>query len=173
MVKEEHEPMSTQKEKCKELKREVIKFFTSILLIAIFFNFLIKIHICSDGNMFPAITKGSLLISYSLDDPFKNDVVIYKVNNETSVGRIIGVAGDEIDINDKGELFINGIQANEEIFYLTYQDKNSNIKFPHIVEENSYFILNDYRENTDDSRKIGDINKKSIYGPLIYLVRMY
>ena len=164
--------MSTRKEKLDELRREVFKFLTSVLMIVVVFEFLIKIHICSDNNMSPAITKGSLVMSYCLDEPVKNDAVIYNSNGKTTVGRVIGTAGDEIDINEKGELFINGIQANEEIFYLTYQG-GSSIKFPHTVEKDSYFILNDYRENTDDSRSTGDVSKKNVYGPLIYAVSMY
>jgi signal peptidase I len=66
---------------------------------------------------------------------------------------------------------VNGVLAAEDIYYPTYQDPTSTVKYPYTVEEGKAFILNDFREKTDDSRRFGTINLDDIDGPLILSLR--
>ena len=49
--------------------------------------------------------------------------------------------------------------------------ENSAVSFPYTVEEGKAFILNDYREDTLDSRSFGTVDLSDIDGPLILSLR--
>ena len=121
--------------------------------------------------MHPAINDGDLVISLKLQRPYLNAVVIYNKDGKKYIGRVIGLPGNEINITDKGELFINGVLATEDIYYPTFKENNSNMQYPFTVEEGKAFILNDYREKTEDSRSFGTIDLDDIDGPLILSLR--
>ena len=74
-------------------------------------------------------------------------------------------------ITKLAENLINNAIASEDIFYPTYKAENSAISFPYTVEEGRAFILNDYRENTDDSRSFGTVDLKEIDGPFLLTIR--
>ena len=76
-----------------------------------------------------------------------------------------------IDISEKGELYVNNAIASEDIFYPTYKAEGSAVSFPYTVEEGKAFILNDYREDTDDSRIFGAVDMKDIDGPFLFTLR--
>ena len=83
----------------------------------------------------------------------------------------VGLPGNVIDISEKGELLVNGAIASEDVYYPTYQAENSTVRYPYTVEEGKAFILNDYREDTDDSRAFGAVDMSDIEGPLIFSMR--
>ena len=64
-----------------------------------------------------------------------------------------------------------GAIASEDIYYPTYQAENSTVSYPYTVEEGKAFILNDYREDTNDSRAFGAVDMSDIEGPIILSLR--
>lgn len=68
-------------------------------------------------------------------------------------------------------MLVNGAIASEDIFYPTKKAENSKVKYPYSVEEGRAFILNDRREDIDDSRSFGAVSMDDIEGPLIFLMR--
>ena len=171
--------MSTQselsrKEKLLLIRQLLIRNIFNISIILIAFLAILTVHIYNDNNMFPALKPHTLLLADRLETPVRNDVVIYSIAGKMIVGRVIALGGDEIDITQEGQLIINSIPANEEIFYATFpSQKVTNINYPHVVAEGSYFILNDYRTDTNDSREFGDIPQEDIFGPLIYAIQWF
>ncbi len=156
-------------------KRLIINLLIKISVIAIVvflvLNYVLGITIHYGNNMHPAINDGDLVVSLKLQRPYLNAVVLYHHNDKACLGRIVGLPGNVIDITEKGELFVNGVLAAEDIYYPTYQDPTSTVKYPYTVEEGKAFILNDFREKTDDSRRFGTINLDDIDGPLILSLR--
>ena len=149
----------------------LIKISVIAIVVFVAFQYVIGIRIHYGNNMHPAIKDGDLVVSLKMQRPYLNAVVLYNHNGEKHVGRIVGLPGNEIDITDKGELFTNGVLASGEIYYPTYKANNSTIKYPYTVEEGKAFILNDFREKTDDSRLFGTIDLDDIDGPLIFTLR--
>lgn len=84
---------------------------------------------------------------------------------------MIGMPGNEINISDRGEITVNGIIPSEEVFYASYRAENSEISYPYIVPENSVFILNDFRNDTNDSRSFGAVPLKDVDGPILLSMR--
>lgn len=135
-----------------------------------------------DNDMFPAVKDGDLLIGYRLQRRFvKNDVVVYRQDGRTRVGRILGVAGDMIMLDDSGTLLVNGAAQSGEILYPTYPrdtgDTGENAgnsgtpAYPYTVPQDCVFLLGDYRTQSSDSRDFGAVPLSDIQGKVISLLR--
>ena len=127
------------------------------------------------GNqMFPAVKDGDLAVSLRLTQHYRCDsVVAYRdPYGRTRLGRIVGMPGDQIDISREGQLRINGQMAVEEIFYPTVYGGKAVKELPAKVPDEYCFILNDHREETDDSREFGMIAYRDLRGEVIWLFRI-
>ena len=124
----------------------------------------------SGNDMFPAIKDGDLVFAYRLQSDLSNgDVVVYTAAGERRVGRMLGRAGDVIMLDDSGNLLVNGTNQGGEILYPTYAKEN--YTYPFVVPENSYFLLGDYRTQTEDSRDFGAVPKADVEGKVITIMR--
>ena len=149
----------------------MIKIAAIALAVWLVLAFAIGITINYGNNMHPAVNDGDLVITLKLQRPYLNAAVIYNNDGKKRAGRVVGLPGNVIDISENGELIVNGAIASEDIYYPTYQAENSTVRYPYTVEEGKAFILNDYREDTDDSRAFGAIDLSEIDGPLILSLR--
>ena len=165
--KEPPKPLST--------KRLAINLMIKIAAIALavwlVFIFVLGLTINYGNNMHPAVNDGDLVVSLKLQRPYLNAAVLYRHDGKTRTGRVVGLPGNVIDISGKGELLVNGAIASEDVYYPTKKAENSKVTYPYTVEEGKAFILNDYREDTDDSRAFGAIDLSEIDGPLILSLR--
>ena len=59
----------------------------------------------------------------------------------------------------------------EPAFSCSFVQQEKAVSFPYTVEEGKAFILNDYREDTLDSRSFGAVDLSDIDGPLILSLR--
>lgn len=124
----------------------------------------------SGNGMFPAMKDGDLLFAYRLQDGYgKSDVIVFSVDGQRRVGRIIGRAGDIIMMDDIGNLQVNGTSQGGEILYPTYAKEG--IRYPYIVPEKHVFVLGDYRTQTTDSRDYGPVYEEDIDGKVITILR--
>ncbi len=114
-------------------------------------------------------------LSYRFSDPERFDVIVlnyYKTKDSEPVyyiKRIIGLPGEEVAIID-GDIYIDGEILEET--YGHYQDGavlgSDTIT---VLGDDEYFVLGDNRNNSQDSRSIGPINRKDIVGKAIF--RLY
>ena len=165
--KEPPKPLSTKRLAISLL----IKIAAIVLAVWLVFAFVLGLTINYGNNMHPAVNDGDLVVSLKLQRPYLNAAVLYRHDGKTRTGRtgrVVGLPGNVIDISEKGELLVNGAIASEDVYYPTYQAENSTVRYPYKVEEGKAFILNDYREDTDDSRAFGAIDLSEIDGPLFY-----
>ena len=146
---------------------------TLILLFIVLLNVLVMTAYRMDGNyMYPSVRDGDLCLLYKLDPYYLNDVVLYKNHDgERKVGRIVAVEDQEISFDGYGSYQINGYVVAAENMYDTNVSEESQIEFPLVVEEGEYFVLNDYRSDTSDSREVGTISESQIEGKLFFLFR--
>ncbi len=149
----------------------LIKVAAAAALVWALFAFVLGLSVHYGNNMYPAVHDGDLLVSFRLQKPYINSVVLYSVNGKTEVGRVIALEGSVVDISENGMLTVNGVSPSEEVFYATYQAENSPITFPYTVESGKVFILNDFRSDTNDSRLFGAIDRKDLKGPMLFTVR--
>ena len=133
-------------------------------------------------------------LSYTFDEPKRGDIIIFLENEEKGniidnfirsvknrfsssdeiaaeqerlVKRVIGVAGDEIDIQD-GYVYINGERLEES--YVNGITLPGNVKLPITVGEGELFVIGDNREVSRDSRDFGPIDVKQVEGKAVFRV---
>jgi signal peptidase I len=122
-------------------------------------------------TMYPRLRDGDLILYYRMEKDYHiGDVVVCKADGLTRVARIVAQGGDVVDINDDGQLLVNGNVQDEEIFYPTEGDP-SGITYPYTVAQDSYFLLCDYRTISVDSRNFGSVPKDNFCGKVITILR--
>lgn len=159
-----------------EKKSRFRKFFIScfllvlflIIVVCFFISSLFSKFVVSGNSMEPTFQNNDTLIISSLpylaNPPKSNDVIVYKISNNSEknyLKRIIGVPGDMVKI-ENGKVFLNGTELNEPYKNgkYTYGDKET------ILRENEYYVLGDNREPnaSQDSRELGPIKRDAIVG---------
>ncbi len=123
--------------------------------------------------MYPFIMDGDLLITYKLDPYMVEDAVLYKdpETGEEKVSRIMAKGANNIQITSTGQLLINEYVPVDRVFYVTMPDENSKITYPYGMSEDGYFLLNDFRNKTDDSRIFGEITEDKFLGKVVFVFR--
>lgn len=164
-------PAKKQKTTSQMLVSLLIKIGVVAAVVFLTFKFVLGFTVYYGNNMHPAVRDGDLIVSLRLQSPYLNAAVMYEHDGETKIGRVVALEGDTVDITDKGELMVNGNIPSEEVFYPTYKAENSGIKFPYTVESGKVFILNDFRNDTKDSRSFGTVDKSDLKGPLLLTMR--
>lgn len=146
--------------RCVVLTAVLVVLFTQVFLITQ----------VSGNAMFPAVKDGDLVLAYRLQkDLAKNDVIVYTQGGHYRIGRIIGREGDVIMMDDTGNLLVNGTAQGGEILYPTYAKEA--YTYPYVVPEKSFFILGDYRTQTEDSRDFGAVPAANVEGKVITILR--
>lgn len=162
--------------KIKEKKRSIVRplirlllkiFFLALITFAVL-TWVLGFHRMMGNNMFPSIKDGDLCVMYKLEEYHADDIVAYTDNSGASkIGRIVAVGGQKVEFPKEGGYTVDGYQPSEEITYETHGVDDAPIE----VAEGSFFILNDFRSDTDDSRIYGPIEEDRIDGKLMFLLR--
>jgi len=105
---------------------------------------------------------------YRLEPIERGDIVVFRYPRDPSksfIKRVIGVAGDRVRI-DGGQVYLNGQALDEDYVVPAYTDERS---YPEtVVPPNSYFVLGDHRNMSNDSRDFGPVNASFIYGKAVF-----
>ena len=134
-------------------------------------TFFIGIYPVHTNSMYPMLKDGDLVITNKLQTPSFNDVVAYETETgELSFSRVIAASGTEVSITEGG-LSLNGSPVTEDIFYETKPAPSGTINYPYAVLYDNYFLLNDFRQDTRDSREFGEVNKDKLKGSVIFILR--
>ena len=149
----------------------LIKIGVIVLVVWGVFTFVLGITIHYGNNMHPMVRDGDLVITLRLQKPFINAAVMYRHDGRTTVGRVIAMEGSVVDISKNGTFTVNGNAPSEEVFYPTYPADGSDIQYPYTVPEGKVFILNDFREDTNDSRSFGAVDTGELKGTLLLTMR--
>ena len=99
-------------------------------------------------------------------DPKRFDVVIcrYPGRGDTNfVKRVVGLPGDKIQLID-GYLYVNDEKYDEPYINDDYRTGRLNTFGPYTVPEGKFFVMGDHRNNSNDSRSVGPIERNMIVG---------
>ena len=125
------------------------------------------------GNeMFPSAKDGDACVVYRLADVYVGDVVAYDDGKGgVKFARVAAIGGQEIDFPEGGGYRVNGYQPNEQVTYPTFSEPKSAVKYPLEIGEGEYFVLNDFRSDTNDSRSFGVLGDEDVIGKVVFLFR--
>ncbi len=109
-------------------------------------------------------------ITYRFSDPQRFDIIVFPFQyqeNTFYIKRIIGMPGETVQINEKGEIYINGELLEESYGREVIKPEHVGIASePITLGEDEYFVLGDNRNNSSDSRTemVGNIHRDDIIG---------
>ncbi len=84
------------------------------------------------------------------------------------IKRVIGLPGEVLEIRE-GKVYINGKSLNEPYAYHSVADLSLNHYGPLTVPSDSYFMMGDNREGSEDSRAWGFLERKYIKGKALFI----
>jgi len=123
------------------------------------------------NSMTPTLNEGNIVVSFKGSDFQTGDLVSFYYGNRLLVKRVIAGPGDWVNLDEDGNVFVNGNLIDEP--YLTskaYGDVS--IELPYQVPEGRYFVMGDHRETSADSRNgvIGSVAGEEIVGKIVFRV---
>jgi signal peptidase I len=133
----------------------------------------IQTCIVSSSSMEPDLTVGQRLIvskiSYHFDVPQRGDIIVFQPPANPSaipyIKRVIGLPGDIVEIKD-GKVIVNGAALFEPyiketpMYYMPPED----------IPADSYFVLGDNRNDSNDSHVWGTVPRDNIIGKASFTI---
>jgi len=90
---------------------------------------------------------------------YKNDIVIFSLEERKYCKRVIGEPGDVVEVKQKA-IYVNSV--------LKYKARNDGLELKKIeLNENEYYVIGDNVDNSYDNRVYGPIQKEQIIGKVI------
>lgn len=180
---------SRTKGKTKSKMQEYIEAIIIAILIAVFIRtFVIQAYKIPSRSMVPTLLVGDHLLVNKfiygvkipyfrktiipITDPQRGDIVVFIYPNDRSkdfIKRVIGVAGDTIEIKNK-KIFINGKEYtdtygiySDSVIYPGSMQPRDNFG-PVTVPPKSLFVMGDNRDESADSRYWGFVELNDVEG---------
>lgn len=144
----------------------------AVLLAVLIRLFVIEPFYIPSGSMEPTLREHDRIIvsklNYRVKEPQRGDIVVFKYPLDTKrnfVKRLIAKGGETVAIKNS-KLYINGEQVPEN--YLPKGLRFADFG-PVTVPPNSYFMMGDNRNNSDDSRVWGFLPRDLIVGKALFI----
>lgn len=122
-------------------------------------------------SMSPTLSEGNIVISLKGNDFKTGDVVAFYYNNKILVKRVIAQAGEWVDIDQDGNVFVNSVAIDEP--YLSEKAFGEcDLELPYQVPESRIFVMGDHRSVSVDSRNtaIGCVAEEQIVGKIVFCI---
>ena len=175
--------MSNSKTKKGSILREVLG--TSVYILVVLLVAYLVVHyvgqrteVIGESMELTLMDGDNLLVdklSYRFHDPERFDIVVfpYRYDKHTYyIKRVIGLPGETVQIDEDGNIFINGEKLEEYYGREVIKNPERAIE-PILLSDDEYFVLGDNRNNSRDSRweDVGNIKKSELTGKVF--IRIY
>lgn len=120
-------------------------------------------------TMTPTLQDGDIVVCAKVNEYHRGDIIVFYYDDTLLIKRVIAVGGDQVDMDEDGNVSINGVRISEP--YATEKvlgDHDAN--FPYAVQKDEFFVLGDDRTQSVDSRNtaLGAVTQDLIVGKLLF-----
>ena len=121
------------------------------------------------SSMDPTLKEGDVVVALKGSDFEAGDLVAFYLGNKILVKRCIAYAGQWVDIDEDGNVYVDG-QLLEEPYLTEKALGDCNIKLPYQVPENRIFCMGDHRSTSVDSRNttVGCVAEEQVVGKIVF-----
>ncbi len=105
---------------------------------------------------------------YRFEPIERGDVIVfwYPLDRSKSfIKRVVVLPGETMEIR-AGRLFVNGAELKEPYVPANFLDGSS--YGPMLIPSDSYFVMGDHRDSSNDSRVFGPVSRQNIYGKAVF-----
>ncbi|KKM11863.1 signal peptidase I [Clostridiales bacterium PH28_bin88] len=142
----------------------------AVILATVIRFFLFQPFYIPSGSMEPTLSPGDRIIvnklTYRFSEPNRGDVIVFKYPLDPQkdyIKRVVAVAGERVEIRNS-EVYVNGEAIGEPYLPegLVFNDFG-----PVEVPRDSYFVMGDNRNNSQDSRVWGALPEQNVIGKAV------
>ncbi len=122
----------------------------------------------SGSSMEPTLRDGDILVLFRPKAVETGEMCGMYAQGRLILKRVIGLPGDVVNMDDSGNVYVNGKQLAEP--YVSEKAVGTcDLTFPYTVPENSLFVMGDHRETSIDSRSslIGCVRADQVMGQVM------
>ncbi len=123
------------------------------------------------ASMTPTLIDGQFVVAMKTDEFEPGDITAFYYNNKILIKRVIASAGDWVNIEEDGDVYINGILL-EEPYIKEKALGECNIELPYQVPDGKVFVMGDDRAVSLDSRTtaVGPVSSEQVLGRVVLRV---